>query len=222
MIRAASGAGRAARAPVLLACALLLLMIGAGRPVLADPPDQPDAGATADDEFSRQLGELKKTFADLSKKFEDSAKSIDRLDSADAARTEIEELREHVGTLLGALADNGAVWSLGAKALSRAGAKLKSLEQDTRFKPEDRQFLIERWRELKSATEIAITELERARKEFVELLRRLQTSEDFIDELLEIQEHRRAIAVIHQLTDGIRDASDKLKKLLGALKTPGA
>ncbi|HEY1364897.1 MAG TPA: hypothetical protein VGF60_21815, partial [Xanthobacteraceae bacterium] len=64
MIRAASGAGRAARAPVLLACALLLLMIGAGRPVLADPPDQPDAGATADDEFSRQLGELKKTFAD--------------------------------------------------------------------------------------------------------------------------------------------------------------
>jgi hypothetical protein len=28
--------------------------------------------------------------------------------------------------------------------------------------------------------------------------------------------------VIHKLTDGIRDASDKLKKLLGTIKTPGA
>ena len=45
---------------------------------------------------------------------------------------------------------------------------------------------------------------------------------DFIDELLQIQEHQRAIEVIHGLTDGIRDASDKLKKLLTAIKTPGA
>ena len=35
-------------------------------------------------------------------------------------------------------------------------------------------------------------------------------------------EHRRALEVVYQLTDGIRDASDKLKKLLGTIKTPGA
>ena len=158
---------------------------------------------TADDEFSRQLAELKKTFADLSRKFEDSAQNIDRLNSADAARKEIEELREHVGKLLGAVADNGIVWGLGAK-------------------PDDRQFLIDRWRELKAATESAIRELESARKDFAELLRKLQTSEDFIDELLQIREHQRALEVIHKLSEGIRDASDKLKKLLGAVKTPGA
>jgi DNA repair exonuclease SbcCD ATPase subunit len=215
------------RAPRMLAlpAALLALALTAAAPgaALAQSGQAPAPNvATADDEFSRQLDELKKTFADLSKKFEDSAKSIDRLNSADAARKEIEELRDHVGRLLGALADNGTVWGLGAKALARAEAKLKSLEQETRYKPEDKQFLIERWRELKTATDGAIRELEGARKEFAELLRKLQTSEDFIDELLQIQEHQRALAVIHQLTDGIRDASDKLKKLLGAIKAPGA
>jgi DNA repair exonuclease SbcCD ATPase subunit len=177
---------------------------------------------TADEEFSKQLGELKKTFSDLSKKFEDSAQTIDRLNSAEAARQEIEELRDAVGQLLAAVADNGTVWSLGAKALSHAEAKLKSLEQETRYKQEDKQFLLERWRDLKVATEGAIRELESARKDFSELLRKLQTSEDFIDELLQIREHQRALDVIHKLTDGIRDASDKLKKLLGTIKTPGA
>ena len=177
---------------------------------------------TADDEFSRQLSELKRTFADLSKKFEDSAQTIDRLSDAQSARKEIEELRNDIGKLLGAVADNGTVWSLGSKALSHADEKLKSLEQETRYKQEDRKFLIDRWRELKESTEAAIKELEGARKEFAELLRKLQTSEDFIDELLQIREHQRALDVIHTLTDGIRDASEKLKKLLGTIKTPGA
>jgi len=202
---------------------MLMVTAGAPRPALAEP----DAGAatgpsTADDEFSKQLAELKKTFGELSRKFDDSAKTIDRLSNAEDARKEIEELRAQVGTLLGAVADNGAVFSLGAKALARAEDKIKSLEQETRYKPEDKAFLIERWRELKGATEIAIRELETARKDFAELLRRLQTSEDFIDELMQIREHQRALEVIHQLTDGIRDASDKLKKLLGTIKTPGA
>jgi DNA repair exonuclease SbcCD ATPase subunit len=204
--------------------AALLLLIAATAPVgvLAQTEKATPEARTADDEFSRQLSELKRTFADLSKKFEDSAQTIDHLNSAEAARKEIEELRGHVGKLLGAVADNGTVWSLGTKALARAEEKLKSLERETRYKQEDRQFLIERWRELKLATEDAIKELEGARKEFAELLRKLQTNEDFIDELLQIREHQRALEVIHTLTDGIRDASEKLKKLLGAIKTPGA
>ncbi len=177
---------------------------------------------TADDEFSRQLSELKKTFADLSKKIDDGAQSMGRLDNAEAARKEIEDLRAHVATLLGAVADNGTVFELGNKALKRADDKLKALEQETRYKPEDRQYLIERWRELKTGTEGAIRELERARKDFADLLRTLQTNEDFIDELLQVREHEKALEVIHKLTDGIKDASDKLKKLLTTLKSPGA
>src|SRR5205807_152827 len=86
-----------------------------------------------------------------------------------------------------------ALLLLVAKALSHAEAKLKSLGQETRYKQEDKQFLLERWRDLKVATEGAIRELESARKDFAELLRKLQTSEDFIDELLQIQEHQRAL-----------------------------
>jgi DNA repair exonuclease SbcCD ATPase subunit len=181
-----------------------------------------DDGRAADDEFTRQLGELKRTFSDLSKKIDDGAQSIDRLKDAQSARKEIEELRGHVATLLGAVADNGAVSELGNKALKRADDKLKALDAETRFKPEDKAFLIERWRDLKAGTEAAIKELEGARKDFAGLLRTLQTNEDFIDELLQVKEHERALEVIHQLTDGIRDASDKLKKLLSTLKAPGA
>jgi DNA repair exonuclease SbcCD ATPase subunit len=207
-----------------LAAALLLLGVTAAPWAVLAQPERAGTGElrTADEEFSKRLGELKKTFSDLSKKFEDSAQTIDRLNSAEAARQEIEELRDAVGQLLGAVADNGTVWSLGAKALSHAEAKLKSLEQETRYKQEDKQFLLERWRDLKAATEVAIRELEGSRKDFAELLRKLQTSEGFIDELLQIRKHQRALDVIHQLTDGIRDASDKLKKLLGTIKTPGA
>ena len=216
-----SAFGTLARIPGLFRAALLGCVLAFSSTVALAQADRPEL-RTADEEFSKQLSELKRTFADLSKKFEDSAQTIDRLSSAEAARKEIEELREHVGRLLGAVADNGTVWSLGTKALRHADEKLKALETETRYKEEDRQFLIGRWRELKVATEDAIKELEGARKEFSELLRKLQTNEDFIDELLQIQEHQRAIEVIHSLTDGIRDASDKLKKLLNAIKTPGA
>jgi DNA repair exonuclease SbcCD ATPase subunit len=218
----ASAAVRASLALILTALFLAATAPVSTRPAAAQSERSATAEqGTADDEFSRQLSELGKTFTELSRKIEDSASSIGRLDNAEVARSEIEQLRAHVGALLGAVADNGTVWNLGARALKRAEEKLKSLEQETRFKPEDRQYLIERWRELKAATESAIGKLEGARRDFANLLRTLQTNEDFISELLEVREHAKALEVIHKLTDGIRDASDKLKKLLTTLKTPG-
>jgi chromosome segregation ATPase len=217
----ASGSARFAFVPA----ALLLFALGplSNQAALAQagasPPPQARA---ADDDFAKQLAELKKQFSELSKKIDESAQSMGKLGSAEAARKEIEELRGYVGALLGAVADNGAVWKLGADALKHADDKLKSLEQETRYRPEDRQFLIDRWRALKTATESSIRDLEKARKDFAELLRTLQTSEDFIDELLQVREHEKALEVIQKLTDGIRDASDKLKRLLSAIKQPGA
>jgi hypothetical protein len=124
----------------LLSLILLCVVTAAGITSAAAEPEQATASEprTADDEFSKQLSDLKRTFADLSKKFEASAQTIDRLSSAEDARKEMEELRDYVSKLLGAVADNGTVWTLGSKALKHAEDKLKSLELETRFKPEDR------------------------------------------------------------------------------------
>jgi chromosome segregation ATPase len=191
----------------------------------AESSSAPAAGPSApvaDEEFSRQLGELKKTFGDVGKQIEAGTRSIDSMKSPEKGRAGIEELRAQVSKLLGTVADNGEVARLGEMALARAQHKIESLSQDTRFKPEEREYLVHRWQELKASTESAIKDLDSARRDFAKLLQTLQTSEDYIDELLQIREHEKALAVIHQLTTGIRDASTKLKRLLGDIKPPSA
>jgi DNA repair exonuclease SbcCD ATPase subunit len=212
------------RAAVSLA-ALVLSLVVIAAPVSAqteaDRFTKPDA-ITPVEEFSKQLDAFKKSIPDLNKKIEDSVGSVDRWTNAEQARKEIEDLRAIVGAALGSVSDNGPVSQLGAKALAHAREKLRTIEQETRFKPEEKQFLLEQWRRLKEDTEKASDELGSARKEFTELLRVLQANEDFIDELVQIRQAQMAVDVIRRLTKDIRDASDQLKRLIGGIKTPGA
>jgi DNA repair exonuclease SbcCD ATPase subunit len=180
-----------------------------------------DAIAPVED-FSRELDKLKKSFGELGKKMDDSAKAIDSYTDVEKARKEIEDLRGAVSGLLGAVTDNGELATLGGKALTRARDKLKELEQDTRFKPEEKNFLIEQWHKLRDDTERANQELGSARTHFAELLRTLQANEDFIDELVQIRQAQKVVDVIHQLTRDIRGASDQLQHLIGGIKPPGA
>jgi len=208
----------------LIAALLTLVLLSAAALLAAQPSAaqaDPKQGASPDVQFSQQLDELKKSFSDVGRQIDESAKSIDTIKSPEEGRKSIEELRGQVAKLLDAVADNGEISRLGGKALALAEEKLKSLDRETRFKPEEKQYLLNRWRELRAATETAIRDLDGARKDFADLLRSLQTSEDYIDELLQIREHEKALQVIHQLSDGIRDASVKLKKLLGSIKPPG-
>jgi DNA repair exonuclease SbcCD ATPase subunit len=200
--------------------AALLLAAVLAMPALAQSSREPDA-ITPVEEFSKQLDAFKKSIPELNKKIEDSAGQVDRWTDVDKARQEIEELRAIVGAALGAVSDNGAVSELGNRALAHARTKLRALEQDTRFKPEEKQFLVDQWRKLKEETERATDELGNARKEFAELLRTLQSNEDFIDELMQIRQAQKALEVIQRLSKDIREASDQLKKLIGAIKPPG-
>jgi DNA repair exonuclease SbcCD ATPase subunit len=216
--------GHAAVKRLVIKCALVLagllllsVLTAPVRPALAAP----DAITPVED-FSRELDKLKKSFGDLGKKIDDSAKAIDGYTDVEKARKEIEELRAAVASLLDAVADNGGLATLGDKALMRARDKLKELEQDTRFKPEERAFLVEQWRKLRDDTERANQELGGARGRFAELLRTLQANEDFIDELVQIRQAQKVIEVIHQLTRDIRGASDQLQRLIGGIKPPGA
>lgn len=218
MIGSMLGLGGTMRAAlVAIAAAVSVLAVSAR----AGPSAEADAFVPVE-EYARKVEEFTKNAPGLNKKIEEGTKAIESLTDAPKARSEIEQLRDVVADLLGRVSDNGELARLGAKALDQSRNKLKALEQDTRFKPEERQFLVDQWRELIRQTERAADDLDKARLEFAELMRTLQTREDFIDELLQIREHQRALEVIHGLTDGIRDASDKLKKLLGTIKTPGA
>jgi hypothetical protein len=158
---------------------------------------------------------------ELNRKIDESAKSFDGTTDVDKARQELEELRAAVGGLLGAVADNGVVSQLGAKALKRVRDKVKMLEQDTRFSQQERAYLLDRWRELNEGTERATEDLGRARKRLAELLGTLQANEDFIDELVQLREGAKALQIIRQLTTSIRSASDDLARLIGGIKPPG-
>jgi DNA repair exonuclease SbcCD ATPase subunit len=174
------------------------------------------------DEFSRQLEQFQKSVPDLNKKIQDSATAIDATTDVAKARTEIDQLRAEVSTLLAAVADNGPVSQLGVKALDHIHQKLKELSTDTRYKPEERDYLIQQWQQLETQTEAADKELDDARAQFVSLLQTLQQNEDFIGELLEIRQAERALEVIRSLSHDIRDASNQLNKLIGGIKPPGA
>ena len=221
MTRSALGFGGAVRSFVLAAVALpLVLLVAVPAAAQATRTAPPDA-VTPVEEFSQQVEQLKKTFSDVGKKIEESANAIEGVTDVAKARKEIEALRAIVGGLLGAVTDNGTVSQLGQKALTHARAKLKALEQESRFTREEQKFLLGEWQKLIDETERATDELGRARQEFSGLLRVLQTREDFIDELLQIRRAGEAINVIRKLTKEIREASDMLKKLIGSIKPPG-
>jgi chromosome segregation ATPase len=204
--------------------AAMLLFAGALL-VSADVGRAADAGAAAGspvEEFSQQLEAFQKSVPDLNKSIQDSAGTIDSATDVEKARAEINRLKDTVSALLGAVSDNGPVSQLGVKALDHIRSKLKALAQDNRFKPEERQFLIEQWKKLEAQTEGATKELDDARAQFVGLLHTLQDNEDFIGELLEIRQAEKALEVIRQLTHEIRDASSQLNKLIGGIKPPGS
>jgi DNA repair exonuclease SbcCD ATPase subunit len=213
----------AVRKPVLSLLAAALLALGApvGGFARAESGSASADAITPVEDFSRQVEEFKKSYPELNKKIEESAKSIDAIADVEKARKEIEELRAAVAGMLGAVSDNGPVSQLGAKALAHARTKVKEIEQGARFKPDERDFLLDQWRKLIGETERANEDLDTARKEFAELLRTLQTREDFVDELLQIRRATEALDVIRNLTRDIRDASDKLKALIGGIKPPG-
>jgi hypothetical protein len=201
------------------ALVLVVVLAIAPRPSLAQANQKADA-ITPVEEFSRQLDELKKSFVELNKRIEQSAKSIDRATDPQASRKEISELRDLVGSLLGAVADNGEVAQLGAKALEHARAKQKSLAAETRYSPEQRAFLLKQWDRIARDTEAATAELDTARGRFAKVLRTLQTNDDYVGELMEIRQGEEALKVVRDLAKQIHEASDMLNNFINTLTPP--
>jgi len=217
----AEGSARNLRARLPMAALVVIGLAFAGG-ARAEDTGANVANASPVEEFSQQLEAFQRSVPDLTKSIQESASTIDGVTDPEKARAEIDKLRETVSGLLGAVSDNGPVSQLGVKALDHVHAKLKALAQETRYKPEERLFLIDQWRKLEAETVSANKELDGARVQFVALLQTLQENEDFISELLEIRQAEKALEVIRHLTHDIRDASAQLNKLIGGIKPPGA
>jgi chromosome segregation ATPase len=215
-----SGLARSSGVAVTLAATVLVVAVSFAH--AEDASGSSAAAGSPVEEFSQQLEDFQKSVPTLNKTIQDGAGTIDSATDVAQARAEIDKLRESVSTLLGAVSDNGPVSQLGAKALDHIHDKLKTLAQETRFKPEERQYLTDQWQKLQTQTESATKELDDARAQFAGLLHTLQDNEDFIGELLEIRQAEKALAVIRGLTHDIRDASTQLNKLIGGIKPPGA
>jgi hypothetical protein len=209
------------RASVAIAALFAIALSLAGSGARAEDANNAVGRASPVEEFSQQLEAFQRSVPDLNKSIQDSAAVIDSATDAEKARVEIDKLRETVSGLLAAVSDNGPVSQLGVKALDHVHAKLKALAQETRYKPEERVFLIDQWRRLEGETQSANKELDDARVQFVALLQTLQQNEDFISELLEIRQAEKALEVIRHLTRDIRDASTQLNRLIGGIKPPG-
>ncbi len=173
------------------------------------------------EEFSQQLEDFQKAVPGLNKSIQDSVGTIDNATDVDKARAEIDGLRATISTLLNAISDNGPVSQLGVKALDHIHNKLQELSQNKRFKPQERQFLIDRWRQIQDQTERATKELDDARAQFAGLLQTLQENEDFVGELLEVRQAQKALDAIRSLTRDVRDVSTQLNRLIGGIKAPG-
>jgi chromosome segregation ATPase len=222
--RSFAASGSTVRLAVLIGS--LLLGFAGGSTAAEDSQTSSSSGVSKSDavapveEFSRQLDDLKKTFADLNKRIESSAKTIDNETDPVASRKEIEELRGLVSALLGSVADNGEIARLGAKALDHARAKEQSLREDTRFTQEQRDFLLRQWDKLARDTQSATADLDAARARFAKVLRTLQINDDYIGELMEIRQGNEALKVVRDLAKQIHEASDMLNNFINALTPP--
>ncbi len=159
-----------ARSPLAAAALVAALLVVSAGFARAQDSSAGTAPASPVDEFSKQLEDFQKTVPDLNKKIQESAAAIDSTTDVEKARADIDQLRAEVSTLLGAVADNGPVSQLGGKALAHIQGKLKELSQDTRFSPQERQYLSTQWQQLQTQTEAADKELADARAQFGSLL----------------------------------------------------
>jgi chromosome segregation ATPase len=179
------------------------------------------AAPTEMDAFVKEYGAFKDSLTALPKKIEETSSQVDSAANPAAAHQQIDALRAIVSEMLALVADNGKVASLGRTAVNHAHRKLAELQQDTRFSKAQRDQLVAEWQRVSRETDAAVADLEVARKELSELLRLLQSNEDFLAELEELNQASKTVEAIRTLTLSLRDISARLKDLIqNRMKVP--
>lgn len=184
-------------------------------------PAQATPETAAIDEFGRAFKSLKDSLADLPRKIEDAQRQVETNSDPATAQKQLDALRAVVSQVLGLVADNGIVARLGQAALAAARNKLAEQRHNTQFTQAQKDYLVREWERVTRETETAVADLDAARKEVAELLRVVQTNEDFLKELQALHQAHQTIEVIKNLTVSLRDISHRLRDLIqNRMKVP--
>jgi hypothetical protein len=89
------------------------------------------------------------------------------------------------------------------------------------FTAPQRDRLVREWNQVVLKTTAAVVELTKARNEFVDLLRLLQTNDDYILELEKLRLADASVEAIERLTVELRDASLRLRELTSRMQASG-
>ncbi|MDR3494638.1 MAG: hypothetical protein P4L82_08545 [Ancalomicrobiaceae bacterium] len=202
-------------------CLGLATTAGGARSVaFAAEADKAPQVANPVDDFNRAVVEAKKSLGDLSAKIEESSKQIEGLTSTEAARAQVAELQSLIADALGQVADNGKVMTLGQKVVDFARSKEAMFDRDTKFTPDERQYLLKEWRRIETEAKRATDDLGNARSEFTELLRQVQARSDYIEELQALNNAQQMLDVIKKLAGEVRAASGSMKSLIQSVTAP--
>jgi septal ring factor EnvC (AmiA/AmiB activator) len=191
------------------------------RIALADDDGPPAVSQTDREAFRTKLAEIQKLLTDLNSSIGQTSKEIDTLTDPKAARGRIDSLQAAVAAALGAVADNGEIATLGARVLAFERDKIKQL-QGSNFAPDQKQTLLQGWQKLVDDTERATAELGRARTQIADLLKTIQERSDYIAELAQLDDGKRMLEVIRELSSNLRQTSNTLKDLVSAFLQPGS
>jgi prefoldin subunit 5 len=164
--------------------------------------------------YLTKVQKLKDSLAGLPKQIDEARQRIQRLTSPATAKTQLDQLRGDVSIALRNLADNGPVSELGDTALKFAQRKLNEMEADTHFSPDQRNNLINQWKDTYETTSNAVKALNEIRKQLVHLLEVTQANEDYIKQQEELHNAAQAIAALQKMTAQMQDISNKLRDIL--------
>src|SRR5262249_44850678 len=172
------------------------------------------------DDFAKQYKDFKDQLTALPKRIEETSRSVEGQISGANTHEQLNALRGIVSAALAQVVDNGPVAKMGQSAVNYTRRKLTDLQQDTHYTKEQREYLIKEWTATAKLTSGAVDELEAARKELADLLKVLQSSDDYIGELEALNNATKTVEVIRDLTAGLREISGHLKVILQRMSGP--
>ncbi len=175
---------------------------------------------TPGDDFANEYKQFKDELAALPKRIEETSIAVEGKASAAAAHQQLDALRALVSKALAQVVDNGPVAKIGQTALNVAQRKLDDLRQDTHYTKQQRDYLIKQWTENLRATSNAVDELEAARKELADLLKVLQSNDDFMGELEALNNATKTAEAVRDLSSGMREISVHLRLILQRMNGP--